>query len=244
LPKVALNRLAKIYFALMVVVCAAVVAGPASSGTISNLSIHGTGHCDIINFTVNSDTYKEFTGSTWDNSVVYNGTLSAAGDGLVKLGPFNATCTLTSQDCSFGLRFNFDGTGFSDQVTFGLSMVGTATDYTRGTLELVVVHNEMIAASDSLDFSRSDGGGINVGPVTLVANLPGGAEDPLGKFQGQVLLNVVDLVKGASMSLPGNSADITYRDTEDPGGVPEPGSALLLLGGFAMMEFLRRKVRG
>lgn len=236
------SRIAKIYFALMIVVCAAVVAGPASSGTITSMSIHG-GFCDIINFSVNNDDYKVFNGQTWDGSVVYNGVLDATVDGLVKLGSFDATCTLDDQDCSFGIGFTFNGSGFSNQVTFGMSLIGSSTDYARGTFDLDIVHDEMVVANNSLDFS-SQSSGFNVGPLSLVANLPGGSWDPPGAFQAQAHLNVGDLVKGSSMSLSNESADITYLDTDGAGGVPEPGSAVLLLGGFAMMEFVRRKVRG
>lgn len=237
----------------MVVVCAAVVAGPASSGTIANLWIHGTEGCDIINFSTNNDDFKVFSGAatvfnnttvTWDPFINYTGTLDATGDGLVKLASFDATCPPTVQTCSFGLRFGFDGSDFSNQVTFGVSLDGTATAGTAGDLRFEVVHNDEIATDNSLPFSTSGSGLINAGPLNVVANLPGGAWDPLGKFQATARLNVTQLASGASISLSENSFDVTYRDTEDPGGVPEPGSALLLLGGFAMMEFLRRKVRG
>jgi hypothetical protein len=216
----------------MIVVCAAVVAGPASSGT-----------CDIINFSVNNNDYKVFNGQTWDGSVVYNGVLDATVDGLVKLGSFDATCALADRDCSFGIGFNFNGTGFSNQVTFGMSLLGSPTDYASGSFDLDIVHDEMVVANNTLDFT-SEGGGFDVGPLTLVANLPGGDWDPPGVFQGQARLNVTNLVKGSSISLSNDSADITYLDTGGAGDVPEPGSAVLLLGGFAMMEFFRRKVRG
>jgi hypothetical protein len=237
----------------MVVVCAAVVAGPASSGTIANLWIHGTGVCDIINFSTNNDDYKVFSGAatvfnnttvTWDPFINYTGTLDATGDGLVKLASFDATCPPTGSNCSFGLNIGFDGIGFSEQVTFGHSLDGTAAAGTAGNFRLQVVHNDQYIADNTLPFSASGGGLINAGPLTFVANLPGGGEDPLGKFQVQARLSVTDLAPGASLSLSEDSADITFEDTGDASGIPEPGSALLLLGGFAMMEFLRRKVRG
>jgi hypothetical protein len=67
---------------------------------------------------------------------------------------------------------------------------------------------------------------------------------PEGSFYLEGQLGIWSLAAGATLSIPNlDTVDISITSPDAP-GVPEPGSALLLIGGFSLLEFLRRKVRG
>ena len=127
-----------------------------------------------------------------------------------------ATCQgAAGQSCAGTVGFSF--AAFSPgRIT--VSLVGTSDDSgAEGTADLY---------GTTQPWSISGG---NISMTPFLVNVPGSFGAYFGHF------DIASLAAGHSLELP--------IDLGSGSSVPEPGSALLLVGGIGLVEFLRRKIR-
>ena len=127
------------------------------------------------------------------------------------------SCGAGGGPCGFEVDFWFTVTGATPlMVTLG----GTSTD--RGA-------NGTVAFGSPLNIDKGwgvSGGSISMTPFIL--QLPGS-----NRYSGVLSI----------LMAPGTVVDLGHESLDLTIGTPEPGSAVLLCGGLALVEFLRRKIR-
>lgn len=237
------RRFALIYAAVVLLVCLSVIAGPAGGGVISNLNLtltYAYGNVVIDN------NIATFSGNGTVDPFSVSGVLDATNPNLVVM---SATIHCNGgADCSqrgMSIPFSFVGTGYPTSQQFQFSWVGSSTGAVESTIFIRAnpgtVRNSLTWQQTNIDLSQSGPGGFSLtsAPFVLDLNTP-----PEGSFYLEGQLGIWSLAAGATLSIPNDeTVDISITAPDGP-GVPEPGSALLLLGGFSLLEFLRRKVRG
>ena len=124
------------------------------------------------------------------------------------------SCGAGGGPCGFEVDFWFTVTGATPlMVTLG----GTSTDRgANGSVDLDILEGPSWTVR---------GGSISMTPFIL--QIPGS-----NRYSG--VLSIL-MAPGTVVDMGGESLDFTIE--------PEPGSALLLCGGLALVEFLRRKIR-
>jgi hypothetical protein len=236
------RRFALVYAAVVLLVCFSVIAGPAGGGVISNLNM--TFSYANAAYAVN-DNIATFSGSGLDQPFTFSGELDATNPNHLVLST-TVNCQSTSGPCSKArIGFDFVGSGYPASQQFQLSLIGSSTSAVTaaffGYVSPGTERNQGTEMWVGIDLSQTGAGAFSLTSDPLVMDL---TAPPEGSFYLWGWLNVWSLGPGATLSIPGEgSADISIT-TPDAPGVPEPGSALLLLGGFSLLEFLRRKVRG
>ena len=235
------RRFALVYAAVVLLVCLSVIAGPAGGGVISNLNM--TFSYANAAFAVNNN-IATFNGSGLNQPFSFSGEMDATNPNLVVLST-TVNCQSTSAPCSQArIGFDFVGSGYAASQRFQLSLIGSSTSAVTGTFFGYVspgtVRDQQAEKWVGLDLSQAGAGAFSLTSNPLVMSL---TATPEGSFYMWGLLGIWSLGPGASLNIGANSADISITAPDGP-GVPEPGSALLLLGGFSLLEFLRRKVRG
>ena len=127
------------------------------------------------------------------------------------------SCGAGGGPCGFEVDFWFTVTGATPlMVTLG----GTSTD--RGA-------NGTVAFGSPLNIDKGwgvSGGSISMTPFIL--QIPGS-----NRYSGVLSI----------LMAPGTVVDLGHESLDLTIGTPEPGSAVLLCGGLALVEFLRRKIR-
>jgi hypothetical protein len=237
------RRFALVYAAIVLLVCLSVIAGPAGGGVISNLNLtltYATGNVVIDN------NIATFSGNGTVDPFSFSGVLDATNPNLVVMSA-TIQC-IGAVDCSqrgMSIPFSFVGTGYPTSQQFQFSWVGSSTGAVESRLFIRAnpgtVRNEATWQYTDIDLSQSEPGNFSLTSSPFVLDL---ITSPEGSFYLEGQLGIWSMAAGTTLSIPGgSSADISITAPDAP-GVPEPSSALLLLGGFGLLEFLRRKVRG
>jgi hypothetical protein len=169
---------------------------------------------------------------------------SSTGDPTISAGSFNTSdpyhvkldnvdveCPETAS-CMVDIQFYIIGMSFpATPLVFVVSLTGSSSD--PGAYGVVSIDDPGVQANWHT-------GGAGDLPLVLDPLSFSVTPNYLGNFEVQGHFIISSLPAGGEVSWGLSSLDFNASDAS---GVPEPASALLLVGGLALVEFLRRKAR-